>query len=189
MQKAPALLLIDIQNFYFEHEGSRLDDAKPSALNARRVLQLFRELGLPVFHIAHRATFPECKPGRTEYLRRIYKEVEPLKSEPVIWKDYPSAFLETTLQKQLDEKHIDSLVIVGMMSQMCVSTTARAAQDHHYDVTVVHDACAAPALRFMGEQIPAKTVHAAHMAALEGFFATLKSTDELVDAFAYGEEA
>lgn len=62
---------------------------------------------------------------------------------------------------------------------MCVDATTRAALDLGFDVTVAHDACAAPALEFDGQALPGATVHAAFMAALGDAGATVIATEEL----------
>ncbi len=66
------------------------------------------------------------------------------------------------------------------MSQMCIDSTARAGADLGYGVTVIHDACAATALRFGTTEIAAAQVHDAFMAALDGIFARVCSSDEAI---------
>jgi nicotinamidase-related amidase len=68
---------------------------------------------------------------------------------------------------------------MGMMSSMCVDATARAASDLGFDVTVVHDACAAPDLEFGGVEVAGASVHAAFMAALADGYAKVVSADEV----------
>jgi nicotinamidase-related amidase len=69
---------------------------------------------------------------------------------------------------------------MGMMSSMCVDATVRAAADLGFQVTVVHDACAAPDLSFDGVTVPAAQVHAAFMAALGDSYAELASAEEIL---------
>ncbi|MFK4730679.1 cysteine hydrolase family protein [Agromyces mediolanus] len=72
------------------------------------------------------------------------------------------------------------LVVMGMMSSMCVDATVRAAADLGFEVTVVHDACAAPDLAFDGVTVPAAQVHAAFMAALGDSYAAVTTAEELL---------
>ena len=99
--------------------------------------------------------------------------------EPVIDKDAPNAFLHTNLERELRERGVEELVVCGMMTSMCVDATVRAAADLGFSVTLVHDACAAPALSFGGTDVPAPAVGAAFIAALGEGCATLASAAEL----------
>ncbi len=72
------------------------------------------------------------------------------------------------------------VVICGMQTHMCAEAAARAAADLGFDVTVVHDACATRDLSFGGTTVPAAHVHAAALAALNGMYARVVSTDELL---------
>ena len=92
--------------------------------------------------------------------------------EPVLEKAAPNGFVGTALEDEVRSRGIDELVVAGMMSSMCVDATVRAAVDLGFSVTVVHDGCAAPDLRF-GEhrRSPGAMVHAAFMAALADGYA------------------
>ena len=70
------------------------------------------------------------------------------------------------------------LVICGAMSHMCIDTTARAAKELGFACTVISDACATRDLKFKNELVPASTVHVAFMAALDGMFADVMTTEE-----------
>ena len=121
------------------------------------------------------ATF--MRPG-TEGVE-IHPLVAPADDERVIEKSAPNGFVDTRLEKELRGAGIDSLVVAGMMSSMCGDATVRAAADLGFDVTVVHDGCAAPDLSFEGAEIPAASVHGAFMAALGDGYATLATSREL----------
>lgn len=171
-----ALLIIDIQNFYFEGK-SRLAGCEEASRNAARLLDHFRINNKPVFHIVHE----QDKPNLTEEERRlrgINASVQPREGEPVISKQTPGSFKNTQLRQLLKDKNIDELVICGMMSQMCVDTTTREAYDLDYKCTVIHDACATRSFTFNELEIPAEFVHATAMSALEFAFASVISCDE-----------
>jgi nicotinamidase-related amidase len=145
-----------------------------AAAVASGVLASAREAKVSVIHIQHladdeRATF--FVPGT--FGAEINLLVTPIAGEPVIIKHEPNSFLNTTLKETLDAAEIDSLVVVGMMSSMCVDATVRAAMDFGYPVTVVHDACAAPDFEFEDTNIPAHLVHAAFMRAVSDAGATV----------------
>ncbi len=169
-----ALLLIDIQNDYFPNGLWEVPDMETASANAARVLAHARSVGQPVFHIRHEfptQDAPFFRPGSRG--AEIHSSVLPQPDEPVILKQRPNSFVGTGLQAQLDARGIKSLVLVGAMSQMCIDSTARAAVDLGYAVTILEDACAAKPQSFNGMDLSAKTVHAAIMAPLAGSFANV----------------
>jgi nicotinamidase-related amidase len=66
-----------------------------------------------------------------------------------------------------------------MMTHMCVDATVRHAADLGYKITLLGDACATRAQSYAGEQVPARQVHAAFLAALNGFYAKVVLSHEL----------
>jgi nicotinamidase-related amidase len=170
-----ALLIVDIQTDYFDGGAMPLVGADRAAAAAGEVLAAFRQAGDAVVHVQHIWDEPEAT-----FMRRgtpgvdIHDAVRPLSGEQLITKDNPNAFLGTGLQLLLGELDTHELVIVGMMTSMCVDSTVRAAAELGYDVTLVHDACAAPDLTFEGVTVGGAAVHAAFVAALGDGFATVR---------------
>jgi len=80
----------------------------------------------------------------------------------------------------LDELGVDSVLICGAMSHMCVDAVTRAANDFGYDCALAHDACATRDVEFQGITVPAGQVHAAYMSALGFAYAKVASTKELL---------
>ena len=180
---ARALLIVDIQNDYFPGGANPLHEPEAAADAARRVLERFRAAGEPVIHVQHVWDAPDApfmRPG-TEGVE-IRREVAPRDGETVIQKHAPNAFLRTSLEQELRGRGIDAITVCGMMTSMCVDATVRAAADLGFDVTVVHDACAAPAITFAGLEVPAPAVSAAFFGSLAGGYATVVSADELATA-------
>jgi nicotinamidase-related amidase len=66
-----------------------------------------------------------------------------------------------------------------MMTSTCVDSTVRAAADLGFEITLAHDACAAPDLEFNGVTVPGATVHAAFVAALADDYATALAADAI----------
>lgn len=169
-----ALVIIDIQNDYFMGGNMPLVGSDEAVLNAKLVLEQFRNAGLPVIHIQHVSD----RPGATFFVPgtrgvEIHSEVAPLNNEKVIVKHFPNSFRETELQDYLKELGISDLVICGMMTSMCVDATTRAAKDFGYNCTVIGDACAAPNLEINGKTVSGENVHNAFLAALNYFYATV----------------
>ena len=172
-----ALLIIDIQNFYFEGGSLPLTGPVEAARQARRVLDRFRERRQPVIHVRH---MPASGPATEQYA--IRPEVAPLPGEKVVEKRYANSFRDTQLLEVLRGLGVKRVVIVGMQTHMCVEAAARAAADLGFEVTVVADACATRPLEYGGVQVPAAQVHASTLAALKGTYAKIVTADELLNA-------
>jgi len=176
-----ALVLIDIQNDYFPGGAREVPGAPEAAAQAAALLAAFRNKSLPVIHVQHLATHP----GATFFLpgtpgADIHPSVQPQAGEQVFQKHYPSGFRQTPLLEHLRQEAITRLLIAGMMTQMCIDTTVRAAADLGFSCLVAHDACAALPLAFGNREIAAGDVHAAYCAALNGMFAQVQSSAELL---------
>jgi nicotinamidase-related amidase len=175
------LLLVDIQNDYFPGGRYEVPGSVEAARAAAALLAAQRAKGGPVVHVRHIAT----RPGSTFFLpdtlgAEFHASVQPLPEEPVVIKHYPNSFRETELLEVLRRLGAERLVIAGMMTHMCIDTTTRAACDLGFACTVAADACAAPAQTFQGLAVPAEHVHAAFLAALDGSFAKVVPTAELI---------
>ena len=175
-----ALVIIDIQNDYFPGGRMELEGADTAAAHAAQALKGFREKSLPVFHVRHLST----RPGSTFFLpgtkgAEIHGSALPQGNEPVIEKNFPNSFRATGLQETLEKQGIKNLVVAGMMTHMCVDASVRHGADLGYKVTLLGDACATRAQTFAGETVPARQVHAAFLAALNGFYSKVISTHEL----------
>lgn len=177
----PTLLIIDIQNDYFADGALPLVGSEAAAAQAGKLLAHFRAHAWPVLHVRHES----LRPGATFLLpgtrgAEIHSAVAPRDGEPVIIKHYPNSFRETPLLDTLRGLGTRQLVIAGMMTHMCIDTSVRAAADLGFDCTLAHDACATRALRFGDVDVPAPQVHAAYLAALNGLFAKVRATAEIV---------
>jgi nicotinamidase-related amidase len=175
-----ALILIDLQNDYFPGGTMELVGAETAVAQAARLLQTFRQRGLPVFHVQHIAT----RPGATFFLpgtpgAEIHRAVRPGEGEPVMVKHFPNSFRETALLEALRAAGATKLVIAGMMTHMCVDSTVRAAADLGFQCSLASDACATRDLQLGGQRIEAAGVQLAYLAGLNGLFARVQSTDEL----------
>ncbi len=182
-----ALLVIDIQNFYFPGGAMPLTGPEQAAAQAARVIQAFREQKLPVIHVRHMPKDAPPDDGVTakDVQYRIRPEVQPAPGEKVITKHYANSFRDTGLADYLRANGIKRLIIVGMQTHMGVEAAARAAADLGYDVTVVADACATRPLEYGGVKVPADQVHAAALAAVKtGGYGKVVTADELLKTLA-----
>lgn len=175
-----ALVVVDIQNDYFPGGAHPLVGPEDAARQARRLLDAFRASGEAVVHLQHVWDAPDAaffRPGTRGV--EIHGLVAPAVGETVMCKEHPNGFRGTGLEALLRERGVDSLVVCGMMTSMCVDATVRAASDLGFDTSVAHDACAAPNLAFGGREVAAADVHAAFLAALAGGYARVASAAEL----------
>jgi len=174
-----ALLMIDIQNDYFEGGTMTLTGSDSASKKAALILERFRTNGLPVVYIQHIAT----KPTATFFLpgtfgAEIHKNITPLGQEKVFIKHYPNSFRDTGLHEYLQSIDVKDLVICGMMTHMCVDATTRAATDAGYTCTVISDACATKELELNGIKVKAEQVQLSFLAALAYFYSTVVSANK-----------
>jgi len=168
-----ALLLIDIQDFYFPGGRLQLENPEVAGMNAGLVLDQFRKNDLPVFHVRH-----NFEPGGN-----IHQYVKPLNSESVISKDQVNAFLDTDLLEMLQADSIQQIVVCGMQTHMCVEAAVRAAHDFGFSCLLVSDACATRALQYEEHIIPAKNVHFSTIKSIQGTYARIITTEALLADF------
>ena len=176
-----ALLIIDVQNDYFEGGRSELHNPLAALGNIEKILDAFRKENQPVIHVQHINT----RVGAAFFLPDtdgvlIHKNLTPRDTEYIVIKHAPNSFLGTNLLSILKENDITELVICGMMSHMCVDTTTRACMDYNIKATLLEDACATKNLSFNGKTIPAETVQNTFMASLNGMFAKVIKTSEFL---------
>jgi nicotinamidase-related amidase len=168
-----ALLLIDIQEYYFPGGRQQLEEAEQAGMNAGLVLGQFRKSGLPVYHIRH----------NFEAGGDIHHYVKPAPEEKVISKDQINAFLGTDLLETLQADSIGRLVICGMQTHLCVEAAVRAAHDFGFECLLVSDACATRALQFEEHIIPASHVQMSTLQSLRGNYSGIITTAELLRDF------
>ena len=179
----PTLLIIDIQNDYFEGGKMELVEMNTAAMNAQKLIFHFRKNNLPIVFIQHLTTKPNASffiPGTSG--AEIHKSVRPLENETVIIKNFPNSFRNTNLNQHLQSLNSTYLVICGAMSHMCIDTTTRAATDLGFSCTLINDACATRDLVFNDQKVKAADVQTAYMAALNGTFAKVFSTEQFLNA-------
>jgi nicotinamidase-related amidase len=175
-----AVIAIDIQNDYFPGGKWPLVGIDAAADKAAGVLAAARAAGDLVVHVRHEFPVAEAPffVAGTEGVQ-THPKVAALPGEPVVVKNYVNSFHQTNLKEVLDAAEVKDVVILGAMSHMCIDAATRAAIDHGYGVTVIHDACATHDQEFNGVKVPAAQTHAALMAALAFAGAAVTSSDEL----------
>ena len=183
------MLLIDIQQGLEDEAYYGGNRNNPDAeVNAGRILARWRALGLPIFHVQHSSQNPASPLHASKPGFAIKDEVKPILGEPVLVKTVNSAFIETDLKERLDQTGIRTLVIAGLTTNHCVSTTARMAGNYGYRVILVSDATATfDRVGINGEKYDAEIMHLTSLASLNDEFAEVVNTEDLLDIIAYEE--
>ncbi len=173
MGQKTALLIVDVQEFYFPGGRLQLENSEVAGMNAGLLLDHFRKNEMLVYHVRH-----NFEPGGN-----IHPYVKPLESEPVISKDEVNAFSGTGLFEMLRRDSVDQLVICGMQTHMCVEAAVRAAHDFGFTCLLASDACATRSLQYEEHIIPARSVHYSTLNTIQGTYARVITTDAIIREF------
>ncbi len=168
-----ALLVIDVQNDYFEGGACPLHEPKKAEERIIKLIADSRKAKRPVIYIKHINSDDEAFFNEGTYGCEISERIAPLPDDIVINKYCPNSFLGTELNDCLRSLGVEKLIVCGMMTHICIDTTVRAAMDHGYEVALVADACATKDIEYKGEIIPAETVQKTYIASLSGTFAEI----------------
>ena len=170
--KNSALIMVDCQNTY-RRGVMQLTNVEPAIIEAQKLLQMARDLKVPVIHIQHDAGVGTPYDVTAE-IGAISAEVAPKNGENVITKNYPNAFIATPLEAQLKALGIENVVLAGFMTHMCINSTARGAFNLGFKPTVVASACATRSLiGANGKTIDAQVMHDSALAAVRDLFAVV----------------
>ncbi len=177
-----ALIVIDVQ-VGFDDPIWGVRNNPRAELNIGRLLAFWRQTRRPVFFIRHDST-SATSPLRPRQRGNAFKpQASPMGMEPVIAKTVNAAFIGTDLEAQLRRGRVPAVVLVGLTTNHCVSTTARIAANLGFETIVVSDATAAFASKGMNGRLRAAAdVHDGALADLAGEFATILETGVLLEA-------
>lgn len=183
----PAIVVIDFSNA-FTRGASQFPggDFATETAQTRRLLAVARELGLPVFFTTIAYADPEKESGlwgkKVPWLSRcklgsdavaIDTVLEPRPDEPIIVKKFPSAFFETDLQDRLHALGVDTIVLAGCTTSVCVRATAVDSMQRNFHTLVAAEA--------VGDFDPA--LHAVHLRDIDARYADVMSVDNLIAYF------
>lgn len=176
------LLVVDVQkgmDLYADRYNRNNPDLER---NIARLQAAWRQSGRPIIHVQHLSKEPQSplRPGQPGV--EIKDEVRPVAGEPVVQKSVSSAFIGTTLENDLRRRGITTLVVVGMQTNMCVSTTARMAGNLGFRTYVVSDATATfDNTGPNGNRYAAALLHDVALADLNGEFSTVLDTKTVLE--------
>lgn len=178
----PALILIDIQKGFddIEYWGGHRNN--PNAeIEASKLLNFWRANQLPIIHVKHCSTDPNSRLAEGTEGNDFKDMVSPLAHETIIKKKVNSCFIGTDLKEQLDNADIKKVVLVGLTTNHCVSTTTRMAGNFGYETFVVSDATATfDRIGVDGKKYSAEIMHETALASLNDEFATILTAEEII---------
>ncbi len=197
-----AVVVVDVLNDFcaeggmMDGEGADLTAVQSAAARIPRLLACAREAGALVVFVRNEYTTennsylsdvwleqavrrrgesyterPVCAAG--SWNQDFYGDVRPLPAEPIVTKHRYDAFLNTDLDLILRANRIDTVVLCGMATNVCVETTARAAFVRDYFVVVAED----------GTATYSQAEHDASLATLDRYFGEVVAIDAIASAW------
>lgn len=181
LAKNAVLLVVDVQRGFDGYNESLHRNNQDLERNIARLLDAWRRTKRPVIYVQHlsRLKNSPLAPGQPGV--EIKDEVRPQPTEPIVRKSVNSAFIGTSLEADLRAAGQSVLVVTGLQTNLCVSTTARMAGNLGFETYVVSDATATfDNTGPDGRVWPAQVLHDVALADLHGEFATVLDTTTLL---------
>jgi nicotinamidase-related amidase len=185
-----ALILIDVQQQYFD--GTLEIHYPPHADSLPRILAAVdaaEASGIPIVAFQHSAGegAPLFAPGTPEF--ELHPEIEARATDEWtrITKSYSSVYAGTGLAEWLRERDLDTVTLVGYMTNNCVLASSVEAEFLGFTTEVLSDATGAINIANSAGFASAQTVHTTLMALLNSNLATVATTEAWTAALADGQ--
>ncbi len=176
------LLVVDVQQGFDQYNESLHRNNPGLERNIARLLDTWRATGRPIIYVQHVSRLPQSPLRPNQPGVEIKEAVRPRPGEPIVQKSVNSAFIGTSLEADLRAAGRRTLVVTGMQTNLCVSTTARMAGNLGFDTYVVSDATATFDNTGPDDRLfPAQLLHDVALADLHGEFATVIGTNEVLN--------
>lgn len=178
----PALLILDVQKGFDDPYWGNRNNPKAEE-NIARLQEEWRKRKGTIFYSKHLSIQPQSPLHHTNKEGTEFKEmIKPKPNETVFTKQVNSAFIGTELETYLNEQNINTVVITGLSTQHCVSTTTRMSGNLGFQTYLVSDAIAAFEITdHKGKKHAADTIQEVELAMLQKEFATVLTTDEIIN--------
>jgi nicotinamidase-related amidase len=186
ISKNSALILVDIQKAFLEKDYPGFKRNNPNAeLISGNILKKWRELKLTVIHVRHSSINPNSKLYKSKPGFKFNDYVKPLNDEIVLTKKVNSAFIGTNLEEILIDNKISTLVIVGMTTNHCISTTVRMSGNLGFDTYLISDSTACYNTQGIdGKTIDCDIIYQSALASLNEEFAKVIGSKDLFNLLA-----
>ncbi|HCH5588691.1 TPA: cysteine hydrolase [Vibrio parahaemolyticus] len=143
--KKQALIVIDIQNDYFENGKYPLYQPEITMAKNVEAMKIANEKNIPIIHVQHLVS-PDLGEGLFFYDgsegAEIHKEImAQAPSAPVILKRHADCFEKTNLEELLQKLQVEEIMITGMMTHNCVTHTALSPAAEKYNPVVIEECC------------------------------------------------
>jgi nicotinamidase-related amidase len=176
-----ALLVIDFQREYFDGGKLPIPDGPAALARTRQLIALADEHQMPVFHVQHLGPAGGPLFARDGEHVAFHPDMQPALHHTIVQKTTASSFASTDLNQQLQANGIKTLIICGLMTHMCVSSTARDARPLGYQILIAGDACATRDIAaWDGGVLRHQDLHRAALTALTDGFADVLPTARIV---------
>src|SRR3954466_7251476 len=183
VEKEKALIIVDLQKAFDDKKWGERNNLHAEE-NISKILQLWREKGWLVIHIQHTSDNPNSVFHPMNESFAIKEIVEPIDEEVIFTKKVNSSFIGTNLEEHLIVNEISTVVITGLTTPHCVSTTTRMSGNLGFNTYLISDATAAFGLKDQNDRYyDAETIHNISLATLHDEFATILTTERLINDF------
>lgn len=173
--------MIDVQRAFDSPRMGRRNNLDAEQ-NIGKLLDTWRATKRPVFHVKHNSKNPKSLFRKGQPGNEIKDEVRPRQGEPLIEKSVNSAFIGTNLEEMLRRRGIKTLVVTGLVTDHCVSTTARMAGNLGFRTIVVADGTATfDRVGYDGKKYTAEEIHQTELASLNGEFAEVLDAKDVLE--------
>jgi len=179
--KNNALIIVDVQKAFDDKKWGERNNLNAEE-NISRILTFWRKKGWRVIHIQHKSDNPNSVFHPNNEGFSIKELVEPIEGEVVFTKKVNSSFIGTNLEEFLKLNDISTVVITGLTTPHCVSTTTRMSGNLGFNTYLISDATAAFGMKDQNDiYYDAETIHNVSLATLNEEFATILTTEQLMN--------
>mgnify|MGYP001329185076 CR=1 FL=1 len=145
-----------------------------------KILKFWRSKKLPLIHVRHSSIFLDSKLHESKKGFEFNDYVTPLENEIILTKNVNSAFIGTNLKSIIDEQNISKVVIIGMTTNHCISSTVRMSSNYGYETYLVSDSTACfNTVGMNGKIIDCDDIYKISIANLNSEFAQIISSEDL----------
>jgi len=135
-----ALLVIDIQNEFFNISQVCTDSLKSAIQYVNAAIALFRKKNLPVIAVQHKSVEEDLVPGKPGF--DIPDSVKLKSGDLRIVKTYGNSFNNTGLTEKLRGLGVDTVILTGFCAEQCVLSTYKGAEDLDFKPIILRNSIA-----------------------------------------------